>query len=314
MIDPVQETTAFSYDGKQFKLKVETGLSGVPEALAGNQELNTPAKIETRLKTELPSVAFPEANIAVYDVTLLVSTDQGQNWEEATEANFPSGGLTVTDGKGNELELTARGGGRYTFQMPGGKVSIEARFAEADEEHDCPALAFRDLDSGAWYHEAVDYVLSEGIMSGCGGGRFAPDETLSRAQLAQILYNRAGRPALTGASPFPDVADGRWYTDAILWANGNGIVTGYGNGLFGPNDPVTREPLAVMLWWYAGSPVSGEELAFPDADEVSGFALEAVQWAGANGIIHGSGGVLAPKDSATRAQAAQMLRNFFEDN
>ena len=181
---------------------------------------------------------------------------------------------------------------------------------------DCPSRGFTDLDIvGTWYHEAVDYVLRNGLMSGYGNGLFGPDDTLTRAQFAQILYNRAGKPAVTGGSGFTDVPDGKWYAPAVAWAAANGIVGGYGSGLFGPDDNITREQLAVMLWRYAGSPAATErELRFTDADKAGGYALEALGWAVENGVLNGYGdGRLDPGGLATRAQAAQMLKNRIEN-
>ena len=181
---------------------------------------------------------------------------------------------------------------------------------------DCPSRGFTDLDIvGTWYHEAVDYVLRNGLMTGYSNGAFGPDDHLSRAQLAQILYNRAGKPAVTGGSGFIDVPDGKWYAPAVAWAAANGIVSGYGSGLFGPDDNITREQLAVMLWRYAGSPAATDkELRFADADRANGYALEALRWAVENGILNGYGdGRLDPKGLATRAQAAQMLMDAIGD-
>jgi len=228
--------------------------------------------------------------------------------------------LTVTDSRGNELKLTGKGENKYTFRMPDRAVTVEAVFAPIPDETekpcdggaDCPSRAFSDLSGGAWYHEAADFVLSEGIMSGYGDGRFGPGEPLSRAMLAQLLYNRAGRPAVSGKSPFTDVADGTWYTGAVAWASANQLVGGYGDGRYGPDDLITREQLAVMLWRYMGSPAADRELSFADADQVSGWALEAMKWAAANGVISGGGdGKLNPKGNATRIQTAQMLKNVF---
>lgn len=179
---------------------------------------------------------------------------------------------------------------------------------------DCPFHGYTDLDVTAWYHEAVDYALNNDLMGGFGKGLFGPNNSLTRAQLAQILYNRAGRPAVTGGSKFTDVASGQWYTDAIIWASQNGIVSGYGGEIFGPDDNITREQLAVMLWRCANSPAAAnKELDFSDADETSSYALDAIRWAVANGIINGDGsGSLDPRGQATRAQAAQMLKKFIE--
>ena len=231
--------------------------------------------------------------------------------------------LTVADSRGNEIRLTAQGGGKYTFTMPGRAVTVTAIFTPLPDNEkepcdggaDCPSHGFADLDTvGTWYHEAVDYVLQNNLMGGYGNGLFGPDDTLTRAQFAQILYNKAGRPVVDDRISFSDVADTAWYADAVSWAAERGIVSGYGGGRFGPDDNITREQLAVMLWWYSGSPAAtNKELHFNDTDEISPFALEALRWAVENGIINGKGGgILDPKGPATRAQAAQILKNYLD--
>lgn len=237
-------------------------------------------------------------------VTLAVTPDSGYMLDT----------LTVTDSLGNEIELTEKSGGEYTFPMPGRDVTVRASFISGacTGGADCPSRAFSDLDTGKWYHEAVDYVLRNGLMSGYGSGLFGPNDTLSRAQLAQIIYNREGRPAATGGNAFLDVASNAWYAPAAAWAAANGIVSGYGDGRFGPNDNITREQLAVMLWRYAGSPAAVDrELRFADADKAGDWALEALRWAAEQGLAGGKGGgVLDPKGNATRAEAAAMLMRY----
>lgn len=218
--------------------------------------------------------------------------------------------LTVTDAQGNALRLTEQDGGKYTFTMPASTVTASAVFAPLPGDADCPSRAFSDLDTGEWYHEAADYVLRERLMDGYSGGRFGPNDPVSRAQLAQILWNHAGKPA-AARSAFPDIPASEWYTGAVDWASETGIVSGYSDGRFGPDDSVTREQLAVMLWRYSGSPsAAGQTLPFPDAGRVSGFALAAMRWAVKQGILSGrSDGRLDPGGYATRAQTAQMLKN-----
>jgi len=247
-------------------------------------------------------------------VTLTVTPDSGYVLET----------LAVTDSRGDALKLADKGDGKYAFTMPGRAVTVTASFAAlpSDAEQpcgggaDCPSRAFSDLGTaGTWYHEAVDYVLRNKLMNGYGGGLFGPNENLSRAQLAQILYNHAGRPAAAGASPFTDAADGAWCAPAVTWAAAQGIAGGYGDGTFGPDHPITREQLAVMLWRYAGSPAAAEqELHFADADKAGGYALNALRWAVEHGVMNGYGdGRLVPKGQATRAQVAQMLKNYLEE-
>ena len=247
-------------------------------------------------------------------VTLTVTPDSG----------YVLDALTVTDSRGNEIKLTAQGGGKYTFTMPSRAVTVKASFVPLPDDTqkpcdggaDCPSRGFSDLGSvGTWYHEAVDYVLRNDLMGGYGNGLFGPNDNLSRAQFAQILFNKEGRPVVNYLLQYSDVANGAWYTEAIRWATSRGVVSGYGNGMFGPNDNITREQLAVMLWRYAGSPAATDkELHFTDADKASGYALEAMRWAVENGVINGKGnGILDPKGLATRAQVAQMLKNFLNN-
>ncbi|EOS63226.1 S-layer homology domain-containing protein, partial [Oscillibacter sp. 1-3] len=247
-------------------------------------------------------------------VTLTVTPDSGYVLDT----------LTVTDSRGNEIKLTAQGGGKYTFTMPSRAVTVKASFVPLPDDTqkpcdggaDCPSHGFTDLGTvGTWYHEAVDYVLRNGLMNGYSNGTFGPNNNLTRAQFAQILFNKEGRPVVNYLLQYSDVAEGAWYTEAIRWATSRGIIGGYGNGNFGPNDNITREQLAVMLWRYAGSPAATDkELHFTDADKASGYALEALRWAVENGILNGYGdGLLGPQGQATRAQVAQMLKNFIEN-
>lgn len=222
------------------------------------------------------------------------------------------GGITVTDKNGKPVEVTQKPDGTYTFKQPNGKVTIEVTYRPIDRPWNNP---FSDVSESDWFYEAVKFVHQRGLMGGYGDGRFGPNDTLSRAQLAQILFNKEGRPGVNYLLTFSDVAGEAWYTEAIRWATSQGIVGGYGNGMFGPNDPITREQLAVMLWRYVGSPAAtNKELHFNDADEISGFALEAMRWAVENGILNGYGdGRLGPQGQATRAQVAQVLKNFIEN-
>lgn len=220
--------------------------------------------------------------------------------------------LNVKDAKGNPCTLTDLGEGTYSFTMPGSAVEIEAIFVPIPE---APWVnPYTDVDSEAWYYEAVAFVSAKGWMGGYGDTHFGPGAQLSRAQLAQILYNQAETPATSGSSDFSDVERGAWYHSAICWAVEQGIVGGYGDGRFGPDDPITREQLAVMLWRGAGQPTPPNLLlTFPDADQASGYALDALRWAVEQGVLSGkNSGLLDPQGQATRAEAAQMLRNLFQ--
>ena len=185
------------------------------------------------------------------------------------------------------------------------------------KSHDLP---FTDLAANAWYTDAVAYVYRHDLMAGYGENLFGPDDDLSRAQLCQIIYNMEGQPATSGSSVFTDVADGAWYADAVTWAASQGIVGGYGNGLFGPEDNITREQLASILYRYAQSKgydtSVGENtniLSYTDALEISEYAIPAMQWACGAGIMEGNAGYLTPQGDATRAQVATMLMRFCEN-
>ena len=220
--------------------------------------------------------------------------------------------ITVTDQNGKPVEVTAKLDGTYTFKQPSSKVTIVVTYKPVETPWN---NTFTDVSEGDWYYEAVRFVQAQGLMNGYSDGRFGANDTLSRAQLAQILFNKEGRPGVDYLLDFSDVAGGAWYTEDIRWATSQGIVGGYGNGTFGPNAPITREQLAVMFWRYSGSPAAtNKEPHFNDTDEISGFALEALRWAVENGILNGYGdGRLGPQGQATRTQVAQMLKNFIEN-
>ena len=169
---------------------------------------------------------------------------------------------------------------------------------------------YADIDAGSWYADAVEYVRDNGLMSGTTATTFEPGGTTTRAMLAQILYREAGSPAVSGNDTFTDTQEGAWYADAVLWATQAGVISGYGDGRFGPNDPVSREQIAVILCRYAGSPAAqGED--FADEASISTWAADAVDWARSAGLMTGQeGNRFAPQASATRAETAVILRAF----
>ena len=170
---------------------------------------------------------------------------------------------------------------------------------------------FSDVAADAWYAGAVEYVRDNGLMSGTSATTFEPEGTMTRAMLATTLYRAAGSPAVSGSDSFTDTADGAWYADAILWASQRGVISGYGNGLFGTNDPVTREQIATILWRYAGSPSADAGQDFADESEIASYAAAEVDWARANGVVSGvDGNRFLPGSNATRAQVATIPRNY----
>ena len=170
---------------------------------------------------------------------------------------------------------------------------------------------FTDIDQSAWYHDGVHYMIVNGMMNGVGDGLFEPNETVTRAMLVTILYRQAGSPKENADNPFEDVAPGKYYTDAVVWAFHNGIVNGTTPTTFEPEEPVTREQIATILYRREGAPEAAKDLsAFADADQVSSYARAAMQWAVAEGIIKGDGNRLNAKGDATRAEIATMLMRY----
>lgn len=176
-------------------------------------------------------------------------------------------------------------------------------------------LPFTDVNTTDWCYDAVQYVYEKGMMNGTSTTTFSPDSTTTRGMIVTILHRMEGTPAADGTT-FTDVPADQWYSNAVSWASANGIVGGYGNGKFGPGDPITREQMAAILNRYSthkGYDVgtTGGIADFSDASQVSSYAVEPMGWAIGNGLISGVGNnTLAPKGNATRAQAATILMRF----
>lgn len=189
-------------------------------------------------------------------------------------------------------------------------------YSTCDHGTSCPLNSYSDLNTSEWYHDAIHYCVDNVVMGGTGSSKFYPRRNTTRAELAVSLYNHEGRPPVAGSGLLPntysDVKAGEWHYQAIEWATKEGILAGYGNGKFRPNQSVTREQLVAIIWRHAGSPKPrSTTLRFYDAGSVSGYAWEAMCWATEQGILQGrSSGYLVPKGTATRAEVAQMLKNY----
>ncbi len=177
----------------------------------------------------------------------------------------------------------------------------------------CPINEFDDLTSQNEYHDALHYVLENGIMNGTGGGMFTPHGTLPRAMMVTVLWRIAGSPVVNYLMSFSDVENEEWYTEAVRWAASEGIVNGYSDTVFAPNDSLTREQMAVILYRYAQKKGYSTEFdngvisAYPDSGSVSDWAADAVKWACLNGILAEVSGDIAPISHATRLQTASAL-------
>lgn len=205
----------------------------------------------------------------------------------------------------------------YTLRDVAKSHTISATFAP-DGGESAWENPFDDVDEAAWYFDAVRYVFENGLLQGTSDTLFSPDLTTTRAMIVTVLWRMAEEPVINYAMTFDDVPEGLWYSEAVRWAAGEGIVTGYDDTRFGPNDAVTREQLAAMLYRYAvsqGRDVSvGEDtniLSYADAFSVSEYAVSALQWACGEGIVTGrDDGTLSPQDSALRSEFSAMLMRF----
>jgi len=247
----------------------------------------------------------------------LAEFDRGENsgWLYTVNGKQPTVGLTgyiLSDNDAVVWYYTSD----YTAESGSGGFGSSVTNAEGNEEPADAEFSFSDVSEDSWYYEAVHYVYAHGLMAGVGDETFRPDGQMTRGMLLTVLYNMAGSPAVSGGSSFADVAAGEWYANAICWAEKNGLVAGYGNGVMGANAPVTREQMALFLQKYAqwsGQDVSGRASLdkYADAGNISPWALGAMQWAHGKGLIHGTGAAtLSPSRTATRAEAASVLMGY----
>ena len=277
---------------------------------------------------------MPDSDVNLYvDFTEAVSehivyVDTAKNGTLKADTTWAAYGqkvyVTATPDKGYELSSlfvkTARGeqlkvyeakkADTYYFYMPDEYVTVSAWFAP-----EASALPFADVSYTNWYYDAVKFVYDKGIMDGVSYYRFAPDATITRGMVVTMLWRMAGEPYESSAG-FTDVASGRYYSTAVAWAAKNGIVEGMTSSTFAPDQAITREQLASILYRYArwlgfsgtGTDISG----YTDAGKVSDYAYDAMCWAVKTGVVTGtSAKVLDPQGTATRAAAAQMFMNFY---
>lgn len=239
-------------------------------------------------------------------ITITLSPDKGYKLDK----------LTVTDGSGKSVSTVKKSDTVYTFTMPASAVKVGVSYVKATETPS--KTKFNDVSANDWFASAVDYVTGKGMMNGTADNTFSPKANTTRGMVVTVLYRLENQPS-TSAASFTDVASGAYYANAVAWANANGIVSGYGSGKFGPNDKVTREQLAAILYRYAQYKkydVSGANSldGYTDVQSVSSYAVPALQWANAAGVVTGkSGSKLDPKGNATRAEVAAMLMRFCEN-
>ena len=232
-------------------------------------------------------------------VTITVQPEQGYQLES----------LKVTDNRGNAVELTEKNGA-YTFVMPSGKVDIQGTFTPIEPPDG--RTPFTDVHRSDWFADAVAFVYEEGLMAGTSVNAFSPNAATTRGMIVTILYQMEGRPE-SSDTYFADVPINQYYAQAASWAAEQGIVSGYGDGKFGPDDPITREQIVMILMQYIqyrqmDTSARSDLSQFVDRDAIDQCALDAMAWANAEGLMNGKGsGVLDPKGPATRAEVAAIL-------
>ena len=253
--------------------------------------VTTPSKTENGTVTVNPKSASKGST-----VTITVKPDSGYQLDD----------LTVIDKNGNELKLTDKGNGKYTFTMPASKVEVNATFVKEVE-----TSPFSDVSTSAYYYEAVKWAQEKGITGGIGNGLFGPNQPCTRAQIVTFLWRAAGSPEPKSMSSFSDVSADSYYAKAVAWAVENGITTGTGDGKFSPDATCTRAQSVTFLFRAIGKLVDSKA-EFSDVLTDSYYA-NAVAWAVENGVTNGIGdGLFGPDNSCTRAQIVTFLFRAYQ--
>ncbi len=213
----------------------------------------------------------------------------------------------------NECTLNAIAAAREAINYA---TTVEEVYAILDEvryiiANGCVAGKFTDVSANAWYHDSIEFVVAFGLMNGMSETKFAPEENMTRAQLVTVLYRLAGEPNVEGmTTTFKDVAEGQWYTNAVIWAYNAGIINGIDETTFAPMANVSREMLVTILYRFVGEPEADTAVleGYVDANAISTYAVPAMAWAVENGVVNGiTETVLAPQGTATRAQIATIM-------
>lgn len=226
-------------------------------------------------------------------------------------------GAGIKANNGNTLGTEHKIDFKVKAAAPVGPVPVEnPAYNECAKDEACPIAVFKDSAPTAWYHNGVHFCLDNGLMKGTGDDTFSPEGTVTRAMIVAIIYRMEGSPAVAAENPFTDVAPGMWYTNAIVWASENNIVKGYEGNVFKPDQNVTREQFAAILFRYAtykemGTNKRADLSGYTDMSQISSWALEPMQWCNGKKLINGRTETeLAPAGNATRAEAATIFMRF----
>lgn len=328
-----------SDNGVQLEITSDLGNTGVKSDLAlifANDESAYKVTLPsgTSIAYTLNNSEIPTGTYKLYLVKDNITYDLKLEWTNSTDyCAFPTGyNIVVKSNLSNDLvygsgiyyantpfTISAATNDGYKFEgwYTGDKlVSTDANYtitATSDMTITAKFSGYTDVNKTDWYYDAVNYVNNNGIMTGYSETKFAPNDKLSRAQACQVIYNIADADEQATEAIFSDVALDQWYTNAISWASKNDVVSGYGNNLFGPNDAITREQMAAILYRYVGAPsVETDNLAnYTDAHQISDWATDALNWCVENKIMVGNGnGTMTPNKVITRAEVATIMMNF----
>ena len=298
-------------NGNTYTITEKSTSGGASHPEAGSTSSSDRYEITKPSKVENGSIKLSDSKAEKGDtVTITVTPDEGYELDK----------LAVYDEDGDKIDLKDKGDGKFTFEMPKGDVEIEVSFALIKDE--TVKANFADVAVDAWYADAVQYVYENGMMSGTSETTFSPDVTTTRGMIVTILYRLEGSPDLSNENlgyPYADVDANAYYADAVYWARQNGIVSGMSAEQFAPNNAITREQMAAILYRYAqfkGYDVSAKAdlSVYTDAAQVSTYATDAMAWANGAQLITGtSQATLTPAGNAIRAQVATILMRFCEN-
>ena len=289
---------------------------------------STGAKEITKADTVIPKRHFSGSSSSSYPITVPDKTENGSvavspktasKGSTVTISVTPDSGyvletISVTDKNGNDLKLTDKGNGKYTFTMPGGKVEVKVTFMEDNSVLNF----FYDVPNDAYYYEAVKWAAENGITGGIGNSLFAPNQPCTRAQIVTFLWRAAGSPVVNYLMPFTDVDESAYYAEAVRWAASCGIVTGLTETTFGANGVCTRAQATAMIYRYAqaqGKGFTGAWMFLLPFTDVPEWAYESVAWCYMNGVTTGvSETSFAPGNDCTRAQIVTFLYRAYQGN
>jgi len=275
---------------------IENAVSGLTRKSTGSDRddsSSTPSYPVTPDRADNGAVSVsPKNAIQGSTVTVKVTPDSGYVVDR----------VTVTDNRGNEVKLTQKGVGTYTFTMPAGQVTVTAAFAPAAEQS-----PFRDVSASDYYYDAVKWAAEEGITSGTSADLFSPSAPCTRAQMVTFLWRAAGSPSVGGTLTFTDVSEDAYYAPAVRWAASVGVTSGTSADRFSPDDPCTRGQMAAFLYRWQQSPAASGSNPFADVAD-SDYYYAAVLWAYQKGVTQGvSASAFAPSAPCTRGQMAMFL-------